>query len=235
MLILARVYRFFRCSAIWTTGPLHILTAAAHHYLCIWASHPEHNVGVWQQVCQFLQCLVLMVLNNSLKTSPLSPLDVFFPLPSPPHPSCILRSHLLLSSLSFLYPPSPFFCTLTWSVAPQGEVLGQIDDVQTWLCTALCTFLPLFLCALIPAPYLFSFIIHSSQLSSTASVPPTFLSFSRRVDAPSRLPLVPAFLFFFLPSSVQPFLPPRFLSLDRLIVFLFYRKTYKDLSFPWQH
>ena len=110
MLILARVYRFFRCSAIWTTGPLYILTAAAHHYLCMWASHPEHNVGVWQQVCQFLQCLVLMVLNNSLKTSPLSPLDVFFPLPSPPHPSCILRSHLLLSSLSFLYPP--FFVLL---------------------------------------------------------------------------------------------------------------------------
>lgn len=216
----------------WLTGRLYILTTAAHYYPRIWASHPECNVGVWWQVCQFLKYLVLMVLNNSLKTSPLSPLDVFFPLPSPPHPSCILPYHLLLSSLSFLYPPFLYSymicCSSGWSFGAD------------WWCSNLTLHCPLCISSTLPLCINSSSIplflhhsffptvmhcIHSSHLL-------VLLSAGWPSISSSPCPCIP---FFFLPSSVWPFLPPPFLSLDRLIVFLFYRKTYKDLSLPWQH
>lgn len=145
----------------------------------------------------------LEILRIRLNLSPLSPWCLSSH--SPPLPIPLVFPHLTSSSLvsaSIL----PLFCPPVWSVAPRGEVLGQIDGVQARLWSArLCTFphfspspsLPLCINPYSIPPFLhhsfFPTVLHSISSSHPLS------SFQWR-DPPSPLPLVRAF--FFLPPSL---------------------------------
>lgn len=161
--------------------------------------------GHWQ----FVQYLMFMMFKQFLKTSPFCPFNVFFPLPSPPYPSCILPSHRLLPPLCF--PSSSFvllYDLLLLRVKFQkfwGRLMAFKPGSVQWgsASSHILSLLPLFLCVLIPTPCLLSFVIHSSLLSCT----PTSFSSSQWRDPPSLLPFFPEFFFLF-PSLCLAITPP---------------------------
>lgn len=200
---------------------LHPLSNTVHTDAYVWALAvcTIFNVYDVQTVPKNLSLLSL----QCLLPTPIPSISLLYPPISPPTPSSLL--------------PFFLFCPPVWSVAPQGEVsevLGQINGVQAWLSSVrLCFFTHSF-----PSPSL-------PLCINSYSMPP----FLRHSFFPTVLYSHLILLFSMEGPSISSALFPRVLfslslplfsnhsplCLNRLIVFLSSRKTYKDLSLPWQH
>lgn len=173
-----------------------------------------------------------MEKNKSLNLTSLL-LSHLHPLHCTLHPSCISAPpsfHLFLFPLSFV-----LLCDLLLlGVAFWGRLMVFKPDSGQWGLASSHIFsnFSFSLLTIIPTLNLFyqfsSTPFPSPQPCNPAACPTFFLLY---VGTISFFLSLHSFCSFHLSGhSPTPFICP-----DRLIVFLSYRKTYKDLSLPWQH